>query len=64
MKKKETKNANSIDTMLDRNFHFVSRTEGKIYTRFILTRLRLAGGVPVAASKEAFRRRQEIQASE
>ena len=60
-KKKETKNANSIDTMLDQKFHFVSRTEGEIYARFVHTRLCLAGGVPVAASKEAlkFRRRQE-----
>ena len=58
-KKKETKNSNSIDTIFDRNFHFVSGTEGEIYTWFVLTRLCLAGGVLVAASKEAFRRRQE-----
>ena len=45
--------------MFDRNFHFVSRTEGEIYARFALTGLCLAGGVPVVASKGAFRRRQE-----
>ena len=38
--------------MFDRNFHFVSRTEGENYARFALTRLCLAGGVPVAASKD------------
>ena len=38
--------------MFDRNFHFVSRTEGENYVRFALTRLCLAGGVPVAASKD------------
>ena len=43
-KKKETKNANCIGTMFDRNFHFVSRTEGENYARFALTRLCLAGG--------------------
>ena len=51
-KKKETKNANSIDTMFDRNFHFVSRTEGENYARLALTGLCLAGMVPVAASKD------------
>ena len=51
-KKKETKNANSIDTMFNRNFHFVSRTEGENYSWFALTRLCLAGGVPVAAAKD------------
>ena len=56
---KETKNAISIDTMFDWNFHFVSRAEGEIYARRDLTRLCLAGGVLVAASKGAFRRRQE-----
>ena len=50
--------------MFDPHFHFVSRTEGKIYARFARTRLCLAGGVLVTASKEAFRQRQEIQASE
>ena len=57
-KEKETKNANSIDAMFDRNFHFVSRTEGEICARFILRRLCLVGGVPVGVSKEAFRQRQ------
>ena len=40
-KKKETKNANSIDTMFDRNFHFVSRTEGE---RTVRTHTSLFGG--------------------
>ena len=50
---------NSIGMMFHRNFHFVSRTEGEIYARFVLTRLYLVGRIPVAASKEAFRRRPE-----
>ena len=46
--------------MFDRNFHSVPWTEGEIYARFVLlTRLCLADGVLVAASKEAFRWRQE-----
>ena len=28
-REKETKNANSVDTMFDRNLHFVSRSEGE-----------------------------------
>ena len=58
-KKKETKNANSIDMMFDWSFHLVSRTEDEIYAWCVLTRLCLAGGVSVAASKGALRRRQE-----
>ena len=54
-KKKETKKANSIHTMFNRNFHFVSRTvEGEIQHVSLLARLCLAGGVPIAGSKEAF----------
>ena len=52
--------------MFDRNFHFVSQTEGENYARFALTRLCLAGGVPVAASKlgsGAFRRRHSKRAN-
>ena len=52
-KKKEAKNTNSLDTVFGRNFHFVSRTEGEIYARLVLTRLCLAGGVQVAASEES-----------
>ena len=63
-KKKKTKNANSIDTMFDRNFHFVSRTEGENYAQFALTRLCLASGVPVAASKDRERSAKTLQASE
>ena len=36
--KKETKNVNAIEKMFDRNFHFVSRTEGENYARFAPTR--------------------------
>ena len=62
-KKKETKNASSIDTMFNRNFHFVSRTEGENYARFALTRLCLAGGVPVAASKDRERSGEDSKAN-
>ena len=62
-KKKETKNANSIDTMFDRNFHFVSRTEGE---RTVRTHTSLFGGRGPCRCLEgsgAFRRRHSKRAN-
>ena len=65
MKKKEAKNENSIDTMFDRNFHFVSRTEGETL-RTVRTHTSLFGGWGPCRCLEgsgAFRRRHSKRAN-
>ena len=63
-KKKEAKNTNSIDTVFGRNFHFVSRTEGEIYARLVLTRLCLADGSRSLPRRKRSGGDRKIQASE